>query len=417
MFSCSHSRHFLSITAGFFIVSITFFLFWSQLSVYFGFFRTNPANPSRPSSHSSSGIAPRPNIWADLTDKETVEVLNFVHSNSPELNLTAAINASLWDNFIHGIEAIRPKKEDALKFITGTSQHPPARFARIAIHHGTTSEVYWDEYVVGPLPVSNETGISRLEYHHRADLEHARNLVPDAISFKKWPYSIAQEVSDITEDLLQGTINAGGKNDPDGLELSFRDPWVKEGRILRWCSFQRAGGRAGSGTLLPQGLFVKLDTTGRDPKAWRVLRWYYNGRLYNSTDDFRKAWKSPGFQKAPINWDGDWTEIEDSSSEVSSRDDPAPLMVHPGGPRYQLDHREQYVSWMGFTFYWSFAQSTGITLFDVRFRGERILYELGLQEAMSLYAGGDPVQGAVAYLDSFFGMGRAMFELVPGMKP
>jgi primary-amine oxidase len=72
---------------------------------------------------------------------------------------------------------------------------------------------------------------------------------------------------------------------------------------------------------------------------------------------------------------------------------------------------------MGFTFYWSFAQSTRITLFDVRFRGERILYELGLQEAMSLYAGGDPVQGAVAYLDSFFGMGRAMFELVPGMKP
>jgi hypothetical protein len=115
--------------------------------------------------------------------------------------------------------------------------------------------------------------------------------------------------------------------------LSFRDPWVKDGRILWWCSFQRAGSRAESGTLLPQGLYVKLDVTG--------------------------------------------------------------------GPRYQLDRHEQYVSWMGLTFYWSFAQSKGITLFNIRFRGERILYELGLQEAMSLYAGGDPVQGAVAYLELF----------------
>jgi hypothetical protein len=33
------------------------------------------------------------------------------------------------------------------------------------------------------------------------------------------PYSIAQEVSDIKEDLLQATINADGKNNPDGLEF------------------------------------------------------------------------------------------------------------------------------------------------------------------------------------------------------
>ncbi|PYH42395.1 amine oxidase catalytic domain-containing protein [Aspergillus saccharolyticus JOP 1030-1] len=69
---------------------------------------------------------------------------------------------------------------------------------------------------------------------------------------------------------------------------------------------------------------------------------------------------------------------------------------------------------MGFTFYWAFAQATGITLFDVRFRDEQIIYELGLQEALAQYAGNNPIQGAVAYLDSFFGMDRAIFGLVPG---
>ena len=57
---------------------------------------------------------------------------------------------------------------------------------------------------------------------------------------------------------------------------------------------------------------------------------------------------------------------------------------------------------------------SGVTLYDVRFKGERILYELGLQEALSQYAGSDPVQGAARYLDSFWGMGGTMFEMVPG---
>jgi primary-amine oxidase len=106
--------------------------------------------------------------------------------------------------------------------------------------------------------------------------------------------------------------------------------------------------------------------------------------------------------------------IEDFSSTVAGREKPAPTMIQPGGARYQLNREEQYVSWMGFTFYWAFSQATGITLYNIRFRGERIMYELGLQEAMAQYAGTDPLQGAVSYLDGFFGMGRAMFELVPG---
>ena len=42
------------------------------------------------------------------------------------------------------------------------------------------------------------------------------------------------------------------------------------------------------------------------------------------------------------------------------------------------------------------------------------MYELGLQEALAHYAGDDPMQGGLEFLDSFFGMGKNMFELVPG---
>jgi primary-amine oxidase len=50
----------------------------------------------------------------------------------------------------------------------------------------------------------------------------------------------------------------------------------------------------------------------------------------------------------------------------------------------------------------------------VRFAGERVLYELGLQEAMAHYAGNDPLSVGMYWLDTMFGMGFNSYELVPG---
>lgn len=40
---------------------------------------------------------------------------------------------------------------------------------------------------------------------------------------------------------------------------------------------------------------------------------------------------------------------------------------------------------MGFSFYLSFQEETGMQFHDIRFKGERILYELGIQEALAHY--------------------------------
>ncbi|MCJ1433333.1 hypothetical protein MMC27_002693 [Xylographa pallens] len=129
---------------------------------------------------------------------------------------------------------------------------------------------------------------------------------------------------------------------------------------------------------------------------------------------FRAAWHSPGFEKVLPNIDGEWTDIEDYSRGPPGRETPPPVMVQPAGPRYDIDRNQKFVSWMGFEFYVAFSQSTGISLFDIKFKDERIIYELGMQEALAHYAGADPTQGAQYFLDTFFSMGVRMFELVPG---
>ena len=67
-----------------------------------------------------------------------------------------------------------------------------------------------------------------------------------------------------------------------------------------------------------------------------------------------------------------------------------------------------------FTFYVSFTKDAGLQLHDIKFQGERIVYEVGLQEAMAHYASQDPLHANSAYLDTSYGIGTSTWELVDG---
>ena len=143
------------------------------------------------------------------------------------------------------------------------------------------------------------------------------------------------------------------------------------------------------------------------------MQWYYNGLCYDTASDLRAALEDPNFQRSPPNLDGDWTDIEHFDDGPPGREKPPPITVQPGGGRYSIDKQQKFVSWMGFEFFLTASQAAGVTLYDIKFGGESIIYELGLQEAMVHYAGDDPQQGGLQFLDTFFGMGKFMFELVP----
>lgn len=53
---------------------------------------------------------------------------------------------------------------------------------------------------------------------------------------------------------------------------------------------------------------------------------------------------------------------------------------------------------MDFSFYIGYQRDTGLSLWDIRYKGQRVLYELGLQEALAHYAGQDPLQSGTAYV-------------------
>ena len=58
---------------------------------------------------------------------------------------------------------------------------------------------------------------------------------------------------------------------------------------------------------------------------------------------------------------------------------------------------------------------SGLQLWDVRWSGERIVYELSLQEIVVLYAGANPSAMFAHLSDSAFGLGDNTMRLVPGV--
>ncbi|KAL9617134.1 MAG: hypothetical protein Q9160_008077 [Pyrenula sp. 1 TL-2023] len=358
----------------------------------------------------------RKNIWSDLTDDEAVDVVEYLHSHSAGLNLTRPSLASSRDNAILIIETLRPNKTDALQFLD-MSGNRPGRYARATIDHGASDPAEIREYMVGPLPISPKSKIEPLKFLYNS----GRSATPHSDSNPEglviWLKRIGSDIEDITLDLLDCKLallfHQPGDVKPDNGECIVNpvSPGQEEiERNAQWIGFSRL---TNAWSLLPQGLYIKIDTTGRDPAGWKLLQVFYNSQLYEDIHAFRKAWKSPEFERLPPNADGNWTSLRPGPQNDENCHD-APYVVQPGKSRVLVDRSESFVSWLGFEFNLAFSQVTGLSLFDVRIDGERLVYELGMQEALAEYAGSDPKMSGTAFTDTSYGFGALATELVPG---
>ncbi|EKG22116.1 Copper amine oxidase [Macrophomina phaseolina MS6] len=351
--------------------------------------------------------APKSNIWAGLNEQEAAEVTAWLHEQL-SLNLTAAARAGDWDNAILLVELMIPNKTDALPYLDNNAP-PPERYAHVILDIRASEEPYYQSLLVGPLPVgSGNTRYEPLDFpftKKSGGRIRALDDISASIAAYRLLYTITASIADITQELWNGTVE--GK-ESDVAQIVSQYPLGQDDGITQWFQFlgQPTNGFEAD-TLLPLGLYFSLNITGRDPNLWKLQGWYYNGVFYETTEDFKSAFAAPGFEKLAPNVAGQWTST-DQTGEVSALDDLAPPMtVAPSGSRYSVDEQEKYVKWMDFEFYIAFSRDTGVRLFDIKYRGERIIYELGLEEALAHYAGNDPVLSGIAYLDSWLRLPRA----------
>jgi primary-amine oxidase len=354
---------------------------------------------------------PHDNIWNTLSKDEVVGLLEWLHKPEQGLNLTLMEEAGAWDNTVGVTELLMPNKTDALAYISGSGP-APERYARVGIFFGATEEPYMQAFVAGPLPVSEKTTIAPLDHIYTKESGRMPNYDADSVAVYYYKVSVASSIADITRDLLGVMVH--GKDNDTGL-IAGTDPLHKEGdRIIDWTGFWvKPTNGFDDGTILVAGMWLKFDITGRDPTGWSCDGVFYNDIYYESIDDFRSAWKKPGFVKLKKTKDGQFGSTERHGDELPYDTLPGPSSVE-ATKRYAVDKENKYVKWMDFDFFLAFDRDTGLKFYEVKYKNERIIFELGLQEGLAHYAGHDPIQAGIAYLDTWYGFGASAYPLVPG---
>ncbi|GAA5845868.1 hypothetical protein JCM3766R1_004638 [Sporobolomyces carnicolor] len=352
--------------------------------------------------------APKENIWAPLSSAEAASVVSFLH-NQTSLNLTAADEAGSWDNMISVVDLAYPNKTESLQYLDQNSTTPP-RYAVASIMFNAFDKPYLEDYIVGPLPLGENATYSPYGFRTTQGSSKIHNHDADSEKVEEFVSSITSEMDDIIEALL------GAKS--DAFDIWGIDPlWYENGRTISWRGFWSIPENIFDGeTLLPAGLYIKLDITGRDPSGWSHEGWLHNGIFYPTSQDFRHAYENGKveFTTRNIGANETWIGTDRDGPELKYDERPPPQQIAPGGQRFAVDEEAQYAEWMDFSFYWGFSRDAGMKLWDVKYKGERVIYELGLSEAMAHYAGNDPVQSGTAYADTFYGFGPYAFELVEG---
>ena len=274
----------------------------------------------------------------------------------------------------------------------------PSKYARAIIFEGGKAVPDSQEYMIGPLPVSAETTIEKLDYIYNGP---SGGSVPYNARYIDGPRSAATDlliasimsnISDITAALFQGAAYYGSSDERSNLTLTSGTPLSFDGSsAFRNIMFRFPGPAS---YMTPLDFFLLIDCTGTDASLYSLKGFVTNGKFFPTIVDLRTAFEAGELaMEYDQTLDADWALV-DYKPELGVRELEerlAPSTLEIGGKRYKLDKDNQYVEYMGWSFYVSFSRTLGIMFYDIKFKGERILYELSMQEATAQYGMCDTV--------------------------
>jgi len=310
----------------------------------------------------------------------------------------------------------RPQPQLCRRVTSGTELEDPSddtipeRHARVTIHHGGVEYPVIRDYLVGPLPTNEKTRLRPLEdiYHNEIKF-NARGVNVKDWNLGNFIKKVTEPIKEAMQVLLGGTPN-------DGIVPAGSGPFSFDGSFRRmWMGWKRDT----SGFFMhPLNFFQYVDFSGSDPSLWKLSKLVYDGQVFSNTTEFMDAFHNGELKPVPTispeESDLSWSTRVRKGPKRDLDDLPGPRAVSFGGVRFRVDQATQYVSWMGWGMYLGFDRDIGLSLWDIRFRNERIVYELAPQDALAQYAGNDPFQSTTAWLDRYFGIGLAVRDMLPG---
>ncbi|KAM5303344.1 diamine oxidase [copper-containing] isoform 1-T8 [Glossophaga mutica] len=358
-------------------------------------------------------------VFSDLSAEELKAVRDFLWSRK-ELRLWPSRAPTIAKNSVFLIEMLLPKKQKVLKFLDH-GLRPPVREARAVIFFGAQERPNITEFAVGPLPWPYY--LRRLPRRPGRRASWASRPVTAVESTL-----LGQTLQEVTKPLHQFFINTTGFTflNCQTRCLTFTDVAPRgfaSGQRRSWFILQLF---VEGYFLHPTGLELLVDHGSMNPQDWTVEQVWYNGKFYSSPEELARKYEAgevdvvvlegllpkgkgaEGKEQPPL-----FSSYKPRGAFANPITVQGPHVVDPEGPRYRLEGNS--VLYGGWNFAFRVRSSTGLQVLNVLFQGERVAYEVSVQEAVSLYGGHTPSGMQTQYFDVGWGLGSITHELAPGI--
>ncbi|OWF45961.1 amine oxidase [copper-containing] [Mizuhopecten yessoensis] len=354
-----------------------------------------------------------PSVFHDLTAVEVRGLMKYLHSQK-SLNLVQPAEKRTNNSYLYLAEIYVPAKMKVLDYLDHNGVKPE-REAIVTIFRGDKRPPVVEEYLVGPLPNPN----------HWKEVPFRRQKIP----FNLRPLTSPELDSEIflLEDAIHSTLydlvleSFGGKfRDCGDKCLTMQSPapfspavsGVPHGRKI-WYTMLRT---IDFFILHPLDFAVLVDFNYETQNIAIDAVWYH-GQSFSSLEELATGYSDGSVTKMKVPYspenDNTFSKMTRRGQAFQNEFKRDPIEVEPDGKRYSIHHN--HVEYMGWKFYYRMSTVAGPQLYDIRFRNERIAYEISLQEIVVLYSGFKPGQMFPDYYDSCTLIGPQDKGLVPGI--
>ncbi|KAH3894235.1 putative amine oxidase [copper-containing] [Dreissena polymorpha] len=347
-----------------------------------------------------------PTVFQDLTGKEIESLTNYLYSR-PEFDLVRPSASKTNANFVFMAELHLPEKSEVIAHLDKGAKQP-AREAKVIIIRGKAPDQQINEIVVGPLPNTSYhhpvPGINAsLPYFYRPSTEHDYDQVIANLT-----NTVHSEFGDILRSCYGTSVRECGDKC-----LTFR--------------YASTYSPASSGTNMRKiwyWLHYDVEYYVLHPVDFSVLVGFYpgqtvidlvwfQGKQFKTLQEAKTIASNCTMRSFPKVDRNSFSTMNQRGAIPEAAKKRAPVQVEPDGKRYTV--KGQHVQYMKWSFDFRMSTAYGPQIYDIKFDGERIVYELGLQEISVFYSGHNPQQRFSDYMDSsevLFGMSAT--SLVPG---
>ena len=337
-----------------------------------------------------------PPIFHDLTSREIERVFKFLYAQR-DLNITEPSEASLGSNYIHSMELLLPVKKEAF-------QPSTTRKTLVTVFRGADKLPSVAEYCVELTIQPSFCGSPRMiPFNFRPP-----SSVEDSAIFDVLFNEIPELVGDIISESYKGKLIDCGSRCIDFGHVSPLSAVIAgvEGQGYRglWVSFDYS---MEPKFLYPLDFAVLMIMDGiSTPKTSTV---WYNGQIFDSLEDLKNKWNNNSVSRLSLEFPN--KPIHDET--VKKNYQRPPIEVEPDGKRYSI--KDKTVTTDKWKFSFGISPTHGPQLYNVRYKDELIVYELGLQEIRVFYSSSEPFGRYANYFDSNWMIGLYIKTLVPGV--